>query len=91
MIRGFQETYSCVRVPEECPADVEAMIARCLDNDPDNRPSAREMVDFMVELPATLSREDSSGATPSVDAPSSGVRLSTHSVPLLPCSVEHFL
>ena len=29
------------RVPEECPEDVEAMIARCLDNDPAKRPSAR--------------------------------------------------
>lgn len=43
------------RVPEECPADVEAIIARCLDSDPDKRPSARELVEFMVGLPQSLS------------------------------------
>jgi hypothetical protein len=35
------------------------MIARCLDNDPDNRPSAREMVDFLMDLPAHLSVQGS--------------------------------
>lgn len=39
------------------------MIARCLDNEPANRPSARELVEFMVDLPHGLSREDGSGAT----------------------------
>ncbi|BDA51135.1 probable serine/threonine-protein kinase STY8 at C-terminar half [Coccomyxa sp. Obi] len=58
-----------LRVPEECPADVEAIIARCLDNEPENRPSARELVDFMVELPHALSREGGSGAA---DISSSG-------------------
>ncbi len=61
------------RVPEECPADVEAMIARCLDNEPENRPSARELVEFMVDLPHGLSREDGSDAT---DVSTSGKRLS---------------
>lgn len=52
-----QAHVSWSRVPEECPDDVEAMIARCLDNDPANRPSARELVEFMVALPAQLSRD----------------------------------
>ena len=51
------------RVPEECPDDVEAMIARCLDNDPAARPSARELVQFMVALPAQLSRGDARAAS----------------------------
>ena len=42
---------------------MEAMIARCLDNEPANRPSARELVEFMVDLPHGLSREDGSGTT----------------------------
>ncbi len=67
--------YGC-RVPEECPADVEAMIARCLDNDPDARPSARELVDFMVELPHASSREDGStgAASASTELSCSGAR-----------------
>lgn len=36
---------------------MEAMIARCLDSDPDKRPSARELVDFMLQLPQQLSLE----------------------------------
>ncbi len=46
--------FAC-RVPEECPADVENIIARCLDSDPDKRPSARELVEFMVQLPQQFS------------------------------------
>jgi len=46
-------------VPEECPADVEAMIARCLDSNPDKRPSARELVEFMVQLPQQFSMDGS--------------------------------
>ena len=51
------------RSPEECPADVEAIIARCLDNDPDERPSARELVEFMVHLPQQLSLDSASTGT----------------------------
>ena len=36
---------------------MEAMIARCLDSDPDKRPSARELVDFMLQLPQQFSLE----------------------------------
>ncbi|CAK0785070.1 hypothetical protein CVIRNUC_008276 [Coccomyxa viridis] len=52
-----------LRSPEECPADVEAIIARCLDNDPDKRPSARELVEFMVHLPQQLSLDSASTGT----------------------------
>ena len=58
------------RSPEECPADVEAIIARCLDSDPDRRPSARELVEFMVHLPQQLSL-DGTGTDGSNDLSSS--------------------
>lgn len=34
---------------------MEAIIARCLDSAPDKRPSARELVEFMVQLPQQIS------------------------------------
>ena len=42
---------------------MEAIIARCLDNDPDKRPSARELVEFMVHLPQQLSLDSASTGT----------------------------
>ena len=42
---------------------MEAIIARCLDNDPDKRPSARELVEFMVHLPQQLSLDSNSTGT----------------------------
>lgn len=42
---------------------MEAMIARCLDSDPDKRPSARELVDFMLQLPQQLSLEGSTSCS----------------------------
>ena len=42
---------------------MEAMIARCLDSDPDKRPSARELVDFMLQLPQQLSLEGSASCS----------------------------
>ena len=63
------------RVPEECPADVEAIITRCLDSVPEKRPSARELVEFMVQLPQQFSREgtgvDGSTELSSSEAPAS--------------------
>lgn len=37
-------------MPEECPAEVEAFINRCLHQDPSERPSAKDLVDFLVDL-----------------------------------------
>lgn len=37
--------YSACRVPEECPQEVADVIASCLDENPSNRPSARDIVD----------------------------------------------
>lgn len=33
------------RVPEECPQEVADVIANCLDENPSNRPSARDIID----------------------------------------------
>ena len=38
---------------------MESMIARCLDSSPEKRPSARELVEFMVQLPQQFSMEGS--------------------------------
>eukprot|EP00887_Chlorella_sp_A99_P005023 scaffold4.g5023.t1 len=40
-------------VPEECPAELCDLIARCLDADPDVRPSAVELVTLLTNCPAT--------------------------------------
>ena len=39
-----------VRVPEECPAEVEQLIADCLTEDVERRPSMREVVERLVAL-----------------------------------------
>jgi serine/threonine protein kinase len=36
-----------VRVPEECPAEVEALIRCCLEIDPNKRPTARQAFDVL--------------------------------------------
>ena len=38
--------YLC-RVPDECSESVASLIAACLDDDPDRRPTARELVDCL--------------------------------------------
>lgn len=38
------------RVPEECPQEVADVIAMCLDENPSNRPSARDIVDQLGTL-----------------------------------------
>lgn len=40
---------SC-RVPEECPQEVADVIASCLDENPTNRPTARQIVDQLGAL-----------------------------------------
>ena len=39
-----------VRVPEECPAAVEVLIADCLTDDVTRRPSMKEVVERLVAL-----------------------------------------
>ncbi|KAK9812676.1 hypothetical protein WJX72_001681 [[Myrmecia] bisecta] len=39
-----------VRVPEECPAEVEAIMLRCRRENPAERPTAKELVDFFTDL-----------------------------------------
>ena len=38
------------RVPEECPQEVANVIASCLDENPTNRPTARQVVDQLGAL-----------------------------------------
>ena len=40
-------------IPEEAPAEVGDLIDRCLDLNPSNRPTARELVAVLSLLPAT--------------------------------------
>lgn len=42
------------RVPQECPPEVESLIARCMVEDPSARPSAKELVEALSALPASL-------------------------------------
>ena len=45
-----------VRVPQECPADVEALIADCLTDDVERRPSMKDIVERLVSLEQPESR-----------------------------------
>ena len=40
----------CFRVPEECPREVADVITSCLDENPTNRPTARQIVDRLGGL-----------------------------------------
>ena len=40
----------CYRVPEECPQEVADVIASCLDENPENRPTARRVIDQLGAL-----------------------------------------
>ena len=42
-----------VRVPEECPAAVETLIADCLTDDVERRPSMKEVVERLVAMEGT--------------------------------------
>ena len=41
---------SCCSVPEECPAEVEKLLSRCLMADPAVRPNCREIVEVLTKL-----------------------------------------
>jgi hypothetical protein len=64
-----------VRVPEECPAAVEALIIDCLTDDVGRRPSMQEIVERLVALdqPDTDVVEDSAHDSGSGSAPDSGL------------------
>ena len=38
-----------LKVPEECPAEVDALITRCLSEDPEQRPTAKEAYDILKQ------------------------------------------
>jgi eukaryotic-like serine/threonine-protein kinase len=52
--------------PNEVPPQVAALIARCLDRDPRNRPTARELVEGLPDVPANVAQFGP--AQPPVDA-----------------------
>ena len=64
-----------VRVPEECPAAVEALIIDCLTDDIDRRPSMQEIVErlLVVDRPDAAALEDSAHDSGSGSAPTSGL------------------
>ncbi len=64
-----------VRVPEECPAAVEALIIDCLTDDVERRPSMQQVVERLVALerPAADMVEDSAHESGSGSAPDSGL------------------
>ena len=41
---------SLCRVPEECPQSVATIVSDCTDEDPDKRPSAREVVERLMRI-----------------------------------------
>jgi hypothetical protein len=63
-----------VRVPEECPAGVEALIVDCLTDDIERRPSMQAIVERLVALdrPNADMLEDSARESGSSSAPPSG-------------------
>lgn len=39
-----------IQTPEQCPKEVDELITRCVHRDPNMRPSAAEIVEFLVSL-----------------------------------------
>ena len=54
------------RVPDECSETVASLIAACLQDDPDSRPTARELVDCLSKA----AQEGVAGARPRARRPS---------------------
>ena len=63
------------RVPEECSESVARLIARCLHDDPDTRPTAKELVGLLAQA----AQEGMQGARPRTR------QRSTVSAAVLPC------
>ena len=60
------------RVPQECPPEVEALIAACLAEDPAARPSAKDLVGLLSAIPASLVLKDDK---PTATSPSGAASL----------------
>ena len=37
------------RCPQECPAEIDCLINKCLHEDPDERPSAKDLCDIILQ------------------------------------------
>ena len=79
------------RVPEECSDSIAAMVAACLLDDPDQRPTARDLVDKLSKA----AQEGASGGRSRSKRPSVVGRaqpLSVHTIALyatsLSCNVQ---
>lgn len=38
------------RIPEECPEEIALLMEQCLEQDPDSRPTARAIVERLLQL-----------------------------------------
>ena len=59
------------RVPEECPVEVEELLTRCLNPDPEVRPSCKEAVAILEKMenqPAPAVNSSNTPAPPSTTA-----------------------
>ena len=61
---GWQPFGLASRVGEEVPEDVNQMIARCMAEDPADRPSAMELVAFFSDLATSTSGDSAAGLSP---------------------------
>jgi serine/threonine protein kinase len=52
------------RVPEECPAEVEDLLTRCLNPEPTVRPSCRDIVEVLDRLEKQPAPSENSSNTP---------------------------
>lgn len=61
-----------VRVPDECPAEVAALIDACRARDPAARPSAKEVYDILKATPGPAARRAAAEPAASASAGSAG-------------------
>ncbi|KAL4436791.1 hypothetical protein ABPG75_003930 [Micractinium tetrahymenae] len=64
-----------LRVPEHCPAEVEALYQQCTSEDPEERPSAAELLEALLRLPPARRAQQAQ------HAPGTPVRLSLQEQP----------
>lgn len=53
-----------LRVPEECPPEVDALISRCMAADPAARPSAKDIHEALLAIPYPASTRGAHRACP---------------------------